>query len=105
MTIDVTQFHEVFFEERLEHLANVETALLDLDSGGTDPEHINVIFRGAHSIKGGSGTFGFHEIAAFTHLLEKPLDGARSGRFVICTSIAEALPQSVDVFMVTHQRM
>ena len=56
----------------------MEAALLALDSGSTDAELVHTIFRAAHSIKGGAATFGFAEVAAFTHvaesLLESPLE-------------------------------
>ena len=67
MTIDLTQFHDAFFDESFEALDSMEAALLQLDTGSPDPELINTIFRAAHSIKGGSSTFGFAETASFTH--------------------------------------
>ena len=97
MTVDITQFHQVFFEESLEHLANMESALLQLDDGSDDPEVVNVIFRGAHSIKGGSGTFGFQAVAEFTHLVETLLERIRSGTTAISPEIIAVLLQSVDV--------
>lgn len=97
MTMDVSQFHQVFFEESLEHLANMEAGLLQLDAGGNDPETVNVIFRGAHSIKGGSGTFGFQAVAEFTHLMETLLERIRSGSTTITPEIVSVLLESVDV--------
>lgn len=96
MTVDVSQFHQVFFEESLEHLANMESGLLQLESAGNDPELINVIFRGAHSIKGGSGTFGFQDVAGFTHVMETLLDKVRSGTTGITPEIIAILLESVD---------
>ena len=87
MTVDVSQFHQVFFEESLEHLANMESALLQLEGGGNDPEVVNVIFRGAHSIKGGGATFGFQAVAEFTHLVETLLERIRSGNAVITPDV------------------
>ncbi len=74
MTIDLTQFHGAFFEESFEALDSMEAALLKLDVGAPDKELINTIFRVAHSIKGGSATFGFSAIASFTNSLETMLD-------------------------------
>ncbi len=78
MTLDLTQFHDAFFEESFEALDSMEAALLKLDLGAPDAELINTIFRVAHSIKGGSATFGFTEIASFTHSLETLLDELRA---------------------------
>jgi len=97
MTLDLAQFHDTFFEESFEALDSMESALLKLDIGAPDPERINTIFRVAHSIKGGSATFGFKEIASFTHSLETMLDEMRSGRMQVTQPISNILLKSVDV--------
>ena len=79
MSIDLSQFHAVFFEESFEGLELMEASLLELDVDNPDSEQINSIFRGAHSIKGGSGAFGFVQVAEFTHILETLLDRIRDG--------------------------
>ena len=80
MSIDMAQFHQVFFEESFEGLDAMETGLLALDPGNADKEELNTIFRAAHSIKGGSGTFGFSQVSDFTHVMETLLDEMRDGR-------------------------
>ncbi|HEY4213874.1 MAG TPA: chemotaxis protein CheA [Steroidobacteraceae bacterium] len=97
MTIDLTQFHDAFFEESFEALDSMEAALLKLDIGAPDKELINTIFRVAHSIKGGSATFGFSEIASFTHSLETLLDELRSGNMQVTLPMSDLLLKSVDV--------
>jgi two-component system chemotaxis sensor kinase CheA len=97
MTIDLTQFHDAFFEESFEALDSMEAALLKLDIGAPDKELINTIFRVAHSIKGGSATFGFSAIASFTHSLETMLDELRSGGMQVTLSMSDLLLKSVDV--------
>ena len=97
MTIDLTQFHEAFFEESFDALDSMETALLKLDIGAPDKELINTIFRVAHSIKGGSATFGFSDIASFTHSLETLLDELRSGTMQVTVAMSDLLLKSVDV--------
>ena len=97
MTVDLTQFHDAFFEESFEALDSMEAALLKLDVGSPEPELINTIFRVAHSIKGGSATFGFSEIASFTHSLETLLDELRSGTMAVTVALSDLLLKSVDV--------
>src|SRR5690242_12365783 len=97
MTVDLTQFHDAFFEESFEALDAMEAALLKLDIGSPEPELINTIFRVAHSIKGGSATFGFSEIASFTHSLETLLDELRSGTMAVTVAVSDLLLKSVDV--------
>ena len=96
MSIDMSQFHQVFFEECFEGLETMESGLLDLNVGDIDAEIINTIFRGAHSIKGGSGTFGFNEVADFTHIMETLLDQMRDGRRPVTQPAIDVLLGSVD---------
>ncbi len=96
MSIDMAQFHEVFFEESFEGLETMESELLNLDIGDADAEVVNTIFRAAHSIKGGSGTFGFDSIASFTHVMETLLDEMRDGRRGVERETVDLLLASVD---------
>ena len=80
MSVDLSQFHQVFFEESFEGLDVMESQLLDLQPGDVDGETVNTIFRAAHSIKGGAGTFGFMQISDFTHVVETLLDEIRAGQ-------------------------
>ena len=94
--MDITRFHATFFEESRENLAAMEAGLLDMESGGGGGDTIHVVFRAAHSIKGGSATFGFTAIADLTHLLETLLDEARSGKRTLDGVAISALLGSVD---------
>ncbi len=97
MAIDIGQFVQTFFEESFEGLDIMEAGLLALQPGATvDLEQINTIFRAAHSIKGGSGTFGFREVADFTHVMETLLDRMREGRMTITRDAVNTLLESVD---------
>jgi two-component system chemotaxis sensor kinase CheA len=96
MSIDMAQFHQVFFEESFEGLDIMESGLLNLDMGDVDDEDINTIFRAAHSIKGGSGTFGFTAVSDFTHVMETLLDEMRDGRRQVTQPAVDVLLGSVD---------
>jgi len=95
VNIDLTQFHEVFFEECSEGMEIMESGLLNLTSN-SDPEVINTIFRAAHSIKGGGGTFGFSEISDFTHGMETILDEMRNGKLAVTPRAVELLLAALD---------
>ncbi|MFA5940077.1 MAG: chemotaxis protein CheA [Sinimarinibacterium sp.] len=97
MAIDITRFHQTFFEESFEGLDAMEAALLRLTPASADTEVINSIFRAAHSIKGGAATFGFSAVAEFTHLLETLLDQMRSGERETTSVEIDVLLRSVDV--------
>lgn len=96
MDIDITAFRQAFFDEAAELLADFEVCLLKLEENPTDRELLNTIFRCAHSIKGGSATFGFPEIAAFTHGLETLLDRLREGKISVTGSLCELLLECLD---------
>lgn len=97
MSIDISQFHDVFFEESFEGLDAMENGLLNLDEGAADIDAINTIFRAAHSIKGGAGTFGFMAVSEFTHVMETLLDEMRNGQREVTSDSTNLLLEAVDV--------
>lgn len=92
---EMMEIAKVFFQESREGLDVMETGLLGL-SDAADKETINTIFRAAHSIKGGSATFGFAEVAGFTHGVETLLDDMRNGLRPVTSEAIQALLQSCD---------
>ena len=96
MAIDMTQFYQVFFEESAEHLAAMETLLLELDIENPDAEQLNAIFRAAHSIKGSAGTFGFNDLAETTHILENLLDRIRKQELGLRADMVDAFLECGD---------
>jgi two-component system, chemotaxis family, sensor kinase CheA len=96
MQIDMKRFHAAFFDESAEHLAAMEEALLQLERTPDDGELLPRIFRAAHSIKGASGTFGFADIATFTHGLEGLLDRMRNGQIAATSDLVGLLLRSAD---------
>ncbi|TAN51097.1 MAG: chemotaxis protein CheA [Methylococcaceae bacterium] len=97
MAIDMSQFYQVFFEEAEEHLATMESLLLELDVDQPNFDDLNAIFRAAHSIKGGSGTFGFNDMTEVTHILETLLDRLRKSELQPTAEMVDAFLNAVDV--------
>lgn len=97
MSIDMSQFYQVFFEEAQEHLDTMETLLLGLDLDAPDAEQLNAIFRAAHSIKGSAGTFGFTDLTKVTHILESLLDRIRKGELALRPEMLDAFLAAGDV--------
>ena len=95
MTIDLemAEIAKIFFQESREGLDVMESGLLSLGGGTADSENINTIFRAAHSIKGGSATFGFGEVADFTHGVETLLDEMRNGVRPVFAEMEARVPQ------------
>ncbi len=90
------EIRQIFEEEALEGLDTMESGLLNLEAGEADADIINDIFRAAHSIKGGSATFGFSRIAGFTHIMETLLDLVRDGEKQITADLVQLFLQCVD---------
>ena len=97
MSFDLSQFHQTFFEETREHLDEMEQFLLAIDVENPDHSDLDAIFRAAHSIKGGSGMFGFTDMAKITHVLESLLDLVRKNKIPLSSAIIEASLQAGDI--------
>ena len=95
--IDLSEFAQAFFEEAAEHLANMEQLLLAMDLAAPSSEDLNAIFRAAHSIKGGSGMFGFTDLTHLTHELESLLDKVRKGEMPLTAEMVDVLLESGDM--------
>jgi two-component system chemotaxis sensor kinase CheA len=98
MALDLNRFIGTFFDEAQEHLASIEEKAMSLASGRHDPELLNSIFRAAHSIKGGSGTFGFTQLSEATHEMETLFDQLRKGKRQPDASTVRLLLDACDVF-------
>ena len=94
--IDLSQFHQVFFEEASENLEQMEQLLLDIDIESADDEELNAIFRCAHSVKGGAATFGFEDVAELTHQIETLLDKLRRHELEPTAPMVDVLLQAGD---------
>lgn len=97
MKIDLSQFRQTFLQESVDHVASMEERLLELRSTPSDVELLNSIFRSAHSIKGGAGSFGFTNLTKFTHSLENLLERLRSLEIQADDKVIDVLLHSVDV--------
>jgi two-component system chemotaxis sensor kinase CheA len=97
MKIDLSQFRQTFMQESAEHVEAMEAGLLALRTAPDDAETLNAIFRSAHSIKGGAGSFGLTNLVRFTHALENLLDRLRSLEIPATAEVISVLLQSVDV--------
>lgn len=97
MTIDMSQFFQVFFDETEELLAEMEKLLLAVDVSAPDSEDLNAIFRAAHSIKGGAATFGITDLTEITHVLETLLDRIRKGEMALVAEHVDAFLAAKDI--------
>lgn len=95
--MDIADFFDTFFEEAEELLSDMEQHLLALNLDDPDGEQLNAIFRAAHSIKGGAGTFGFTALQKTTHIVENLLDHARQGELKLRTDHVDTFLEAKDI--------
>lgn len=91
------QYAETYKRETYEHLEELESALLALESDIADSELINLIFRKFHTIKGSGGMFGFDDIAEFTHDIETVYDGVRNGEIPVTKRLVDLSLNACDL--------
>lgn len=89
--MDMQAVRSVLLDEARELLAEMEQALLAIESQGADSERINAIFRAAHTLKGSSGMFNLQLVVDFTHLMENLLVQVRTGEQPIDASLVSLL--------------
>jgi len=74
---------EIFREEALDLLSELEATLLELEASPRDADLVNQVFRALHTIKGSGAMFGFDDIADFTHTLESVFDKLRNEELLV----------------------
>ena len=89
--MDMQAVRSVLLDEARELLAEMEQALLAIETQGADSERINAIFRAAHTLKGSSGMFNLHLVVDFTHLMENLLVQVRTGEQAIDARLVSLL--------------
>jgi two-component system chemotaxis sensor kinase CheA len=97
MNLDMSQFTAIFVDEAHEHLAAMEAQLLAIQVEAVTKAELNEIFRAAHSIKGGSATFGLSDVTGVAHELESLLDRLRNGELALTREMVDALLKARDV--------
>lgn len=92
-------------EEIVEQLGQEMADLSDCaDTGDCNPDLLNAIFRGAHSLKGLAGMFGFTTIQELAHTMENLLDSLRLGKIPLTSDLANLLYESLELMgsMIRH---
>ena len=77
-----------FYDDAIDQLQFMESALLDAQDGTDDEEKIGEIFRAMHTIKGTAGMFGFDDIVSLTHKAENLLDEVRNKTVELTSNLA-----------------
>jgi two-component system, chemotaxis family, sensor kinase CheA len=98
MTIQDDETLQMYLEESIEHLADIETDLLGIEEAGADIDEdlVNKVYRAAHSIKGGAGFMGLNTIKDLTHEMENILGKIRSRDMIPTPEIINILLTASD---------
>ncbi|MEE8168452.1 MAG: chemotaxis protein CheA [Candidatus Hydrothermarchaeales archaeon] len=88
---------ELFVSESMEHLDNLNNALLELENNTSSKEALNEIFRSMHTLKGMANSMGFEKIGKLTHEVEDVLDDIRKGKAEVRPDIVDILFKSFDL--------
>jgi two-component system chemotaxis sensor kinase CheA len=87
----------LFVGDALDHLATIESTILQLETAPGDAKLLNDVFRPFHTVKGNAGVLGLMSIREFAHHLETLLDLVRSGKHAMGTAEVEVVLGSVDL--------
>jgi two-component system chemotaxis sensor kinase CheA len=94
--IEDLELRYLFKTESEEHIRRLEEGLLRLESDPTDGETLEEVFRGAHSLKGGSGMLGLRDIERLAHGFEDVLNDARHGKVILSSEAIDQLCKQLD---------
>lgn len=94
-----------FYAETVDHLQQIEAALLALDQEPDNPEALNSIFRSFHTIKGNAGFLGLVPMQSLAHEVESLLDLARNRKLMLNAVIVTEILRSRDALQTLIQQV
>ncbi len=94
-----------FHAEVVDHLTQIEAALLQLDQQPDNPEALNSIFRSFHTIKGNAGFLGLVPMQTLAHEVESLLDLARNHKIQLSSIIVTEILRSRDALQALTQQV
>ena len=96
MEFDLEAILRTFVAECDEHFAKMEEALVALEANPEDDQLLEVIFRGAHTLKGNSASLGYPKVAGFAHVFEELLQRFRNHALPVTKERITLLLRSLD---------
>lgn len=94
---EMDAYRDIFASESAEFIQSITDGLLALESGAGDLEPVEVIFRGAHSLKGMSAAMGYDRTADLTHRMEGLMDLVRSRDREVDSALIDVMLEAVDI--------
>jgi two-component system, chemotaxis family, sensor kinase CheA len=87
---------EIFYQECLDLIGEIEESLLALEQSPHDEAAISNTFRHFHTIKGGASMFDLKGLSSFAHNVESLLSLIRNGKITVETELVTVLLESLD---------
>ena len=94
---DMDAYRDVFLAESADYVQQITDGLLALEREPSDLEPVEVVFRGAHSLKGMSAAMGYSRSADLTHKMEGLMARVRAGELAVDSSIVDVMLTAVDL--------
>ena len=86
-----------FLVESREILDRLGGELVDLEQHGEDPDLLNSVFRGFHTIKGGAGFLGLNPLVEICHRTEDVFNLLRNGEKRVSSDLMDTVLRALDV--------
>ena len=96
MADEMDEIINEFIVEAEEILEQLDPLFVELEHRRQDPEIINEIFRGMHTLKGAAGFLGFQGVVDIAHRAETILKKIREGEILPTTEITDAILKGTD---------
>ena len=91
-----SKYREMFVQEALEHVENLNQHLLKYEEEPNVKEHVDILFRSAHTLKGMAATMGYDQIREICKTIEEIFDTFRKGETTITVELGNVIFLGVD---------
>lgn len=93
---DMDAYRDIFLSESAEFMQGITDGLLALESEPADLAPVEIIFRGAHSLKGMAAAMGYDRTADLTHKMESLMSRVRERERVVDRPLIDVMLEAVD---------
>ncbi len=94
---DNSKYREMFVQEALEHVESLNQHLLKFEEEPNVREHVDVLFRSAHTLKGMAATMGYDQIREICRTIEEIFDKFRQGEKTITPELGNVIFYGIDI--------
>jgi len=94
---EMDAYRDAFLAESGDYLQQMTDGLLALERDPSASDPVEVIFRGAHSLKGMSAAMGYERTADLTHKMEELMTRVRAGELAVDTRLVDLVLSAVDL--------